>query len=580
MDQPPKKAKFFDMVQSNNGARVRLWVRHCSLGVSDHIETQIVKKVVDLQSPEFAEINPFQKIPALIRDDGHPIFEAAVILNYLEDKFHHNLRFVPATPEDRQEMNLLIQLHDMYVASPNCTAPGFSHSQGAMYLTPVPVPDFCPARRIMPDPAVRAAKIAELWKQLELLDRAIARRGGPYIMGDQLTLVDFTWFPTTVYMEFMLPKIFGWKNIFREPDVLPDLSRWWTNLADNQTEFATVRKEIGDFWEEAEAKGAFDTIKEVVQDKTYQWTYPVQWQGPFPAMLPDQPDPTETKIVEQPKTEPDEQVTLIDRLKLQPVVMHDARQLDPPASLTTHGFTLQAHPSVMASTEDFEDEDLVRNEYYPEVRDLVRKLTGATQVGVFGHTLRTSTATSCTEDFSTGTGPVAHAHCDYTENSAPRLLQYLAESGQLLMVQNEPVDQSFVKDMLLEGKGTAFINVWRSIDDKNPVLCDPVALCDARSVSVADRITCATSFPHGRGERYSLRHNDAHQWYMYPRMQFYESLVFKVFDTQEPKFVFHTSFTDPRGGFLPPPRKSIEVRTAVFFDGVTTPDMNDLPSHS
>ena len=32
--------------------------------------------------------------------------------------------------QERAFMNLLIRIHDLYIASPNCTQPGFSHTQG------------------------------------------------------------------------------------------------------------------------------------------------------------------------------------------------------------------------------------------------------------------------------------------------------------------------------------------------------------------------------------------------------------------------------------------------------------------
>ena len=34
------------------------------------------------------------------------------------------------------------------------------------------------------------------------------------LLGDQLTLADFTWFPTCVFMEFMLPRVFAWADPF------------------------------------------------------------------------------------------------------------------------------------------------------------------------------------------------------------------------------------------------------------------------------------------------------------------------------------------------------------------------------
>ena len=71
----------------------------------------------------------------------------------------------PATPEGRQVMNLFIRIHDIYISSPNCSADGFCHSQGAMYLST----KWHGARRGM-DIATREAKIAEIFKQLTWLE--------------------------------------------------------------------------------------------------------------------------------------------------------------------------------------------------------------------------------------------------------------------------------------------------------------------------------------------------------------------------------------------------------------------------
>ena len=111
-------------------------------------------------------------------------------------------------------MELLIRVHDLYIASPNCTAPGFSHSQGAMYLSY----GWHGAARGM-DLPTRAAKMAEIWKQLNWLEaKKQSSSPSPFLVSDQLTLADMTWFPTCVFMEFLLPRFFGWPHLF-DPQV-------------------------------------------------------------------------------------------------------------------------------------------------------------------------------------------------------------------------------------------------------------------------------------------------------------------------------------------------------------------------
>lgn len=259
---------FFDMKHSNNGARIRLWIA-LKEGMSEKIESRLLT-YDQLKEPEFTRINPLQKIPGYRRTDGVTIFESDVILRFLEDKYggEHGPSFQPATPEDRQVMNLMMRIHDLYIASPNITAPGFSHSQGAMYLST----EWHGKARGM-DLVTRAAKIAEIWKQLSWLNRNIV---GPYLVGDKVSLADFTWFPTTIFMEFMLPRVFQWPDIFRKTDgPFPNIAKWWTKISEEPA-FKDVRQQIWEYWEEMELKGQFKPIiTEIAADKSgLKFQYP------------------------------------------------------------------------------------------------------------------------------------------------------------------------------------------------------------------------------------------------------------------------------------------------------------------
>ena len=59
---------------------------------------------------------------------GNNLFEASVILNYLEDKFSGvgggysgGGGFLLETPEARAAVEKLVRVHDLYIASANCT---------------------------------------------------------------------------------------------------------------------------------------------------------------------------------------------------------------------------------------------------------------------------------------------------------------------------------------------------------------------------------------------------------------------------------------------------------------------------
>merc|ERR1712061_212916 len=191
----------------------------------------------------------------MIRKDGEAIFESFVILVYMEELYRDlTPSFAPGTPEDRQRMNLMIRCHDLYVSSPNCTAPGFSHCQGSMYLSY----GWHGQARGM-DLATRAAKVTELGKRLLWLESYMA---GPYLAGPTLSLADFTWYPTMVFMEFLLPRVFGWPNpVDPKQSSFPRIATWFV-LCSGISALATARDEIWTYWVKMEKKGQFKHIIE------------------------------------------------------------------------------------------------------------------------------------------------------------------------------------------------------------------------------------------------------------------------------------------------------------------------------
>ena len=83
----------------------------------------------------------------------------------------------------------------------------------------------------------------------------------------------------------------------------------------------------------------------------------------------------------------EDQGDLVDTVSPQPVEMTDARQLDEPATLERMGFCLEKHPTAVR---DFRDDTAVGEVYYEEVRELVKRASGASRVFVFDHTVAQS----------------------------------------------------------------------------------------------------------------------------------------------------------------------------------------------
>lgn len=226
--------------------------------------------------------------------------------------------------------------------------------------------------------------------------------------------------------------------------------------------------------------------------------------------------------------------------------VRDARRLADPPQLDREGFTLVAQRSAMT---DFMDAEALRRVYYPEMVELVKRTSGAARAVIFDHTLRTGDLAE--REARNIREPVLWAHNDYTEWSGPQRLRELmpAEAEALLAHR------------------FAVVQVWRAID--RPIVANPLAILDARSVAPADLLPAERRYPDRVGETYQLLHNPAHRWFYYPRMQRDEALVFKTYDSARDgraRFVPHTSFDDPTAPADAPPRRSIEVRAFAFFE--------------
>eukprot|EP00930_Biecheleria_cincta_P088563 TRINITY_DN77811_c0_g1_i1.p1 TRINITY_DN77811_c0_g1~~TRINITY_DN77811_c0_g1_i1.p1 ORF type:complete len:336 (-),score=39.22 TRINITY_DN77811_c0_g1_i1:99-986(-) len=240
--------------------------------------------------------------------------------------------------------------------------------------------------------------------------------------------------------------------------------------------------------------------------------------------------------------------------------VRDARMLEAPARIQNEGFELRDCPT---SCQDFWDDREILRSYYPEMRTLIRRALGADQVVIFDHTVRSSGGASSRR-------PVERVHCDYTESSGPLQLERLAQQGVHSRIKGRLLVPEEL-ERLARGR-FMLVNVWRSIASPGePVETLPLAVCDARSVSAADRLFYEVIHPiyaDQEGENYALRFNEEHRWYFYSKMMRDECLIFKSYDSQpnEAQFVFHTSVAklpaDPVGSL----RQSVEVRALALFE--------------
>jgi glutathione S-transferase len=190
--------KLYDSRLAPNPRRTRIFL--AEKGVSIPTE-QVDMVAMQHKTPEYTAINPLQRMPALVLDDGTIITESIAICRYIE-MLHPDPPLFGTGPKGvatvemwnrRTEINFLANV-----------AAVFRHTHPAMKELEVPqVPAWADANR---------PRVA--WF-LELMDRELASR--EFIAGDRYTVADIT---MQVAVDFMKP------SRLTVPEGASNVKRW------------------------------------------------------------------------------------------------------------------------------------------------------------------------------------------------------------------------------------------------------------------------------------------------------------------------------------------------------------------
>jgi len=228
------------------------------------------------------------------------------------------------------------------------------------------------------------------------------------------------------------------------------------------------------------------------------------------------------------------------------VKLYNGRPMTNELSLDKNGFILLNEPTQVSN---FWDTEQITGCYYRESEQLILKMTGAQDVLIFDHTLRSQDPQQQENHFARE--PVSMVHNDYTAWSGPQRVRDLL-----------PKDKAEAR---LE-KRVSIIQVWRPI--RGPVEAWPLAFCLPQSVQKEDLIASERRHPNRVGEIYLLSYNPEHQWVYFPKMTTDEVLLFRCYESLTDgrvRFTAHTSFDDPGTPKGASPRESIELRALVFY---------------
>jgi glutathione S-transferase len=195
--------KLYDGGRAPNPRRVRIFL--AEKGISLPLEP-VDLGALEQKSAAYTAINPIQRVPALVLDDGTVITESIAICRYFEELNPDPPLFGRGALETaRIEMwNRRLELHFLSLVSHV-----FRNSHPAMEKMEVPqIPAWAEANK---------PRIADF---IALLDRELKDR--PFIAGDRYTVADIT---GLVSVDFMKPAKLA------IPDELINLRRWHAEIS-------------------------------------------------------------------------------------------------------------------------------------------------------------------------------------------------------------------------------------------------------------------------------------------------------------------------------------------------------------
>jgi hypothetical protein len=215
--------------------------------------------------------------------------------------------------------------------------------------------------------------------------------------------------------------------------------------------------------------------------------------------------------------------------------------------LDTTGFVLD---KLRSEVRDFRDDGQIRVTYYPEIEELVLRLTGAANVFTMGHVVRTEKPIDFNNAYA------RFVHCDYTASNADSIAKMVLEQhGSDL----DPAQWDFV-----------WYNTWQPFDRE--VQQNPLTLLDASSLKQEDLLDYLYTGDGDANVSVMPVHREGHRFYFFPRMQTDEIMVFKQLETRSKAGLPcpHTSFDDMTAPDDALGRRSVEVRVMCAFPRAET----------
>ena len=259
--------------------------------------------------------------------------------------------------------------------------------------------------------------------------------------------------------------------------------------------------------------------------------------------------------------------------------LHDARGREKDFTLLRNGFQLA---NLKTALDDFHDTEKIKAVYFPEVQDLVKRITGASRVVIYDHNVRQSPGNDFgdhVKGYQGIQGPAKRIHVDATPPGAESIMSFMCKDDD-------------VED--IKRRGYQLINVWRPL---KRIDRDPLIVADMNKMPAEDLVTIPRSYfngltnsnyvckydgyngsaiiegdekANGKGDLQvadGLSHGGEHSWWYWGGQDTDEVVLFSSSDCRPGKLAtgaVHGSCPLPDQGDKPV-RQSVECRVIAIF---------------
>jgi len=224
--------ELYNFAQSTCSLKVRLCLVLKGIDWTDH---RLISKDHQHLSDWYLKLNPNGVVPTLVHD-GRPIYESSAIIQYLDEVFPEP-RLTPEDPWLRAQMRAFLTFADM-VTTPAVRYPSFQYGGLLVKFQQMTHEAFERTIRARPlktafyrrmdkdrgfPPEIMAEAIQDLRRTATRMALLLAEHGGPWLMGEEVSLADIAVAPLIDRVEDL-----GLEYIWEQHH--PEVAQWLTRM--------------------------------------------------------------------------------------------------------------------------------------------------------------------------------------------------------------------------------------------------------------------------------------------------------------------------------------------------------------